>query len=563
MSNAMKYLKISTVVFFIQLTVFSCQPRIQRDLDLAEDLIQTRPDSALSYLQAIAPNRLNTKKANARFALLMSAALDKNFIDVSSDSLITRAINYYSEHGDTRLKMLAYYYYGITLKNGKHFPAAIIAFEKAEKEATTIRDNYQLGLIFRNKASVFSEINNNQEAIESRKKAISCFMQAQATLYQTYAERSLATDYINNREYEKADSLLTIILEKSEDLNLIHQCSIRKAGILVIKGKNPEIAINYYRETPQKYYSFLDYSFYALALEMLGQKDSADYWLSKGYAHCRDRGDSASLDYMKARIAMRREQYEDAYHLVDGAMNTQDSLTRILLRQSVSGAQRDYYKAETARREAQLKNVRKEKALGWIIGILVALSCFIGLVSVSREKDRQLQEQIARLALEKKNFNRANKDNAHLVGSLLSARVEHLDELSRVFFKAEDEQEKEDAFRQIKQCVASLRNNPEVFLSLEEDLNHYCNGIIAKLRKQVPRINGDNLLIITLFFAGFPYEVVQLIMNRTSVNSLKMARYRFRKEIMAAQAEDEDFFLEMLDMKKRPQDNTNENKEGC
>jgi hypothetical protein len=62
-----------------------------------------------------------------------------------------------------------------------------------------------------------------------------------------------------------------------------------------------------------------------------------------------------------------------------------------------------------------------------------------------------------------------------------------------------------------------------------------------------------------LFFAGFSYPVVQLIMNKQSVESLKMGRSRFRKEILAAKAADADMFLKMLDMKKRPQAGTNEN----
>lgn len=55
--------------------------------------------------------------------------------------------------------------------------------------------------------------------------------------------------------------------------------------------------------------------------------------------------------------------------------------------------------------------------------------------------------------------------------------------------------------------------------------------------------------MIALFFAGLPYSTVQLVMNRVSVESLKMARSRFRKEIKAANAPDEALFLMFLEMK--------------
>jgi hypothetical protein len=52
-----------------------------------------------------------------------------------------------------------------------------------------------------------------------------------------------------------------------------------------------------------------------------------------------------------------------------------------------------------------------------------------------------------------------------------------------------------------------------------------------------------------LFFAGYSYETVQLILNKVSIESLRMARSRFRKEIKDADAPDADFFLSMLEMK--------------
>ena len=45
-------------------------------------------------------------------------------------------------------------------------------------------------------------------------------------------------------------------------------------------------------------------------------------------------------------------------------------------------------------------------------------------------------------------------------------------------------------------------------------------------------------------------------LNKNSIESLKMARSRFRKVIREAEAPDAEFFLQMLEMKKRPQAGT-------
>ena len=73
---------------------------------------------------------------------------------------------------------------------------------------------------------------------------------------------------------------------------------------------------------------------------------------------------------------------------------------------------------------------------------------------------------------------------------------------------------------------------------MEKDLDRYCNNIMSALRKQVPRIKGENLKIISLFFAGFSYETIQFILRKNSTQSLRTARSRFRKEIIEAEAPD-------------------------
>lgn len=543
--------------------VFSCQSGIQSILIQAESYLQQRPDSALFLLKSIDPNQLKTKTEKAQYALLMSAAMDKNYIDVTSDTLIRKAVEFYSKHGKPKDRMLAYYYNGIVLKNAKEFPAAIVAFEKAEKNAQMIDDSFYMGLISRNKAIIFSNTRNGEEAIRHHQKAVAAFDKIHATVYLSYAELALALEYFNNKQYKQTDSLLHLIKEKNTNPSILYRCNLYFGDVLIARDSLVETAIELYRQTPLKYYTPFDFANRALVFEKTGKKDSADFWLSYGYNRCHNHVDSASLDYARSQIAMNRGQYKEAFYLVKESMTVQDSLTRVLLQQSVSGAQRDYYKSEALRQEEQLRNAKREKVLGWVIVLLLVLAGSSWFIILFRKKDRQLQEQISRLALQEKEIFRTNKANAHLLGSLFSTRIEHLDQMTRAYFNADDRQEKERLFKQIKQNVASLRNTPEAFSSLEDDLNRYCNGIMSKLRMQVPGIKGNHLHIITLFFAGFPYEVVQLIMNSVSVESLKTARSRYRKAILAANAPDETFFLEMLEMKKRPQNNTNEVVEGC
>lgn len=63
-----------------------------------------RPDSALSVLDSIDRSLLTTKRLKAHHALLHAMALDKNYIDVSDDSIARVAVDYFSKHGPESMK---------------------------------------------------------------------------------------------------------------------------------------------------------------------------------------------------------------------------------------------------------------------------------------------------------------------------------------------------------------------------------------------------------------------------------------------------------------------------
>lgn len=471
--------RLAFLILSMSFILASCHNEVCKHLDYAEKNLNEHPDSVLERLSALNTAELRTEEEKARYALWMSAALDKNFIDVTSDSLIRQAVGFFSCHRNKKCEMLAWYYDGIILRNAQSFPSAIIALENAEKIAKDLDDDYQLGLIFRNKADVFNATNNNVEAIANRKKAIQCFEKIGAFAYSAYAELALAIDLANNENYQESYDLLERIKNQYDDINILHRCRIRQAGILVEREEDPVQAIKYYQSIPRHIFGLLDYAYCAVAFERNNQPDSSDYWMAEGYKHALNQADSASLDFPRSRIEEGRGNSEMAFRLAYHAASVQDSLTLKLLQQSVSSAQRDYFKNEAARQEEKVELMKKKDFADGIIALLT-LTLTGGIFFFrNREKDRQLKEQMARLALKDQELGRLQRDNAHLVGSLFSERISQLDKLSTAYFRLDEGMEKEALFEQIKQTVSSLRKDQGMFLSLEKDLDRYCNGIMA------------------------------------------------------------------------------------
>lgn len=74
----------------------------------AESLMNEHPEDALSIIRHIDRRKIYSSASEARYALLYSQALDKNYVDVTSDSLTAVAVNYYDRHGTKHERAMAH-----------------------------------------------------------------------------------------------------------------------------------------------------------------------------------------------------------------------------------------------------------------------------------------------------------------------------------------------------------------------------------------------------------------------------------------------------------------------
>lgn len=82
---------------------------VDESLDRAESCMSASPDSALAILESIDSLHFDSRSQNARYALLKSIALDKNYIDRTDDSLINIAVSYYRHRLNAPYKFKSYY----------------------------------------------------------------------------------------------------------------------------------------------------------------------------------------------------------------------------------------------------------------------------------------------------------------------------------------------------------------------------------------------------------------------------------------------------------------------
>ena len=150
-----------------------------------ESYIEERPDSALVVLEQIVPSELSSKEEKAKYSLLYSMALDKNFVDKTDFEVLQPAIDYYEDNGSATDKLRTYYYQGRIYQNAGNDALAMEAFVKALSEAPESNDILTKARIYFAQSKIYYSLCEWDNLIEANIKAASYFQEVGA--YNSYA----------------------------------------------------------------------------------------------------------------------------------------------------------------------------------------------------------------------------------------------------------------------------------------------------------------------------------------------------------------------------------------
>ena len=157
----MKLRTIRYIFLIATLSMLSCSRHSVHWETLAqvETFIEAQPDSALAALQRIDVQELAGKEERAKYALLLSMALDKNYVDKTDFEVLQPAIDYYQGHGTATDKLRTYYYEGRIYQNlQKHDELALQCFVKAVTEGGASDDILTKARVLFTQGRIYSTI---------------------------------------------------------------------------------------------------------------------------------------------------------------------------------------------------------------------------------------------------------------------------------------------------------------------------------------------------------------------------------------------------------------------
>ena len=512
----------------------------------ADSLMHAHPDSALALLQSISADSLTDEANRAYHALLLSQALDKNYIDKTDDSLINIAVAYYADKAISTQQMLAHYYHARIKQNAKAYPEALYAALHAEAAALQLNDHYYLGLIYRLMMDCYDYYHRSEESLRYAQLSYDHFALTENKRHINYAILEVALSYTANRDMEHSVEILNPLLKDTETENdsvfLSHVLSSYSNALMCMdnyaSAKDLLLRLQTIKKRPL---TTRNYSNLAICYLYENQPDSALYYGAKAEKVIKNDADRYLYENFNYLYHRKDKDFETALAAYRKASSHHDDAMSTADNHEIDRVVQQFH-------EEQLKIVQKRTLKHYTFVALLLLLIMIGISlgylcyarrQMKRKVDTYLQLQ---KSLEQMLQRQAEQDTALV--KLYKEKYLAFVSLTERYNRTTTQKDEQKFINEIRKELNSLKT-PEFRLQIEYDINSYRNHIIRDLRQQVPTISEAELAYIIYSQAGFPLPIIEQFLE---VNQRKLYYYRdcIKKKIAKANAPDMDRFLREL-----------------
>lgn len=516
-----------------------------------ESYIMERPDSALTVLDTMDRDLLTTDRLRARHALLHAMALDKNFIDVDDDSLASIAVEYYSKKGPDKYYARSLYYLGLSYYYAQDYKKAILEFTKAEKVAER-SDSLYWGMTKSLQSNVYIAFHNNIEALNSLKRAHEIYTDLSLDYYVNVSELELAKLYFNHDEFLIADSLFNKLIISDYTDNKVRIYANKYKAFMMASQFEPDFTVStciYDTLIKEHYNSYLtnkDYWAYAFSLNNVGRKEESKEIISQ----LKQLDTSGTADYWMYMIEKSNGNSEEALKYLERSTTKIDKEVNKALQQSLALSQRDYYKTEYKNAEYKARNRQLAATSIGISSVLILVLVLWG-TSVYVRRQREEKEYYLNYADEIRRQLEASKkdDYPQLKRKYLEiskSRFEMIASLYEEYVLYRGKKNAEHAvYTKVSEIISDFISDNANKTQLESVLNESLDGIISKLREEMPRFKEIDYSIFSFMLIGFDVTTISHFLN-VSMNAVYIRKSRMKQRIEETDSEYKERFLEVL-----------------
>ena len=573
-------------IALFSLLVVSCYSTpdgVMSSLSQAEKIMESRPDSAMAILQHIPTPETLHGKAQADYSLLMTQAMDKNYINFTSDSLIKFAVGYYGGHTeDLVAKGKSFYYYGRVMESLDKVEDAMTFYLKA-KDVLQSSDQFKLlGLII---SEGIGTLNRKQKlfdtALNSYKESLTYYSLVPDSLCMTYANRNIGRVFLYKNRLDSAYYYYDKAIYISNANKYVAVGSLLlELGVIHRSEKDYIGAERYFltflekEKTPNKLYS--GYLALGNLYLYMNRFEDAEHFLML----CLDSPDPVvKRDACECLYDLEKEsnKFKEAVIYKDIAdslrMMTQDIDTQNAIADLQGRYNNEKWQRESLQSSIEKKNILLISSFVGFIAVMVIIYIYYKyrtnqkLVKDINERIRKNDVDIKMYQRQILNYQDLQKetlqDYRNQIGELhgkMSVLEDQNKALSlRLTEKKHDipESEADDLYAIYMQALhilimlrgKNIENTSGKKLLLDADwdkLFHLSNAIhgdfITRIKNDFPTLTKHDIEICCLLRFGIEHEVLGSIFL-TETDSVTKAKRRMKKRLNLSASDDLDVFL--------------------
>lgn len=497
-------------------------------MDKAESLMQEYPKDALALLDSLKQHTMTSKAENARFALLYSQVLDKNYIDVTDDSLICIAENWYSKKGNVREKFLSHYYKGVVNSNAKKFPEAITAFSRAQKLEQNVNDSYLVGLLYNQIGHIHNAHYEYTKSLAAFSKASDLYNQAGMTNHRNYMHLCIANCYWNLGNYSNSEKYYKLAISEGKKTGsrvLIEPCVINLIGQYVEQQRytdaqqlNDEFNIEITQNHPKYAGNVARLQFFS------GDEQSWGKTLNDAWNFAKSEDDSIALYLHEYYIYKHLGYLEPAIEALANADELKTKSVSSKLQQPVLETQKQLLEKDLEYNTYKLETDRKIVIL---TGILLTFLVCITISFLSgrlKKKEKKLASYLCLLA-ELQNTMQHMQDMLQLKDALLNSahaetadiinnRLNLINNLSITLYERRGTPKAKEIFiREVEKIINDFKTSEGDLRWMEQTINSSRNNLLERIYTDYPALSKDEKKLLCYIYAGFSPKAISVFLN--------------------------------------------------
>ena len=533
-----KILRHIVPVVLIAMLIVSCgrDRSTIETLTHVESIMQEHPDSALSLLQAIDTEDITTDRCRALHALLLSQAYDKNYIDLTSDSLISIAVEYYNEHGTAKERFLSLYYLGRVHYNAKNYAKAILAFTKAEQLISEFDDDFIKGLLYTQLGFIYEQYYDSQKALNAYQQSYFYYDKANKPIHRSFAKYDEATIYmdiplLHEKAIEKHSETIKEAIERKDSI-LISTCLGNLILLHIENGQFEQANIlsdsllnNFSIETKNSNL----FSALSFLCAYNGDYKQSNHYMKIANIKAKSNSDSVMTSYYVAKIAALKKDYNVAYENLYNAKIIENKAIRKWLDHPILTIQKEYLE-----KELELNKLKQQHQLH--TSILIGGIIIIVFVVLAYRRNKKYKQKLARNVVIAQNLREIMQIKAsetqHIINNLLASRFDVIDGLCKTIYENRGTGlDKKKISAEIEKLVNQFSSDSQKIAELETFANEHYSNIITSFKTDLPNLKEADYLLFLYTTLGFSITAIALFLNEEKVDAVYNRKARLKNKI--------------------------------